>query len=159
MATERISTLVQLFYLNDSQKVVKWREFHNGEPDTTITHNKIVYKYLPFIYSGATVSLTGDNVQAELTLSSNDIARSNVANLVSQNYRAKVYVCRMSADFERVNNVLSVEEWLVSSAVYDSTAIQIELSSGLDAVNANTPRRVLTGSDVGPLPVTGNVRL
>ena len=29
----------------------------------------------------------------------------------------------------------------------------------LDAVNANTPRRVLTSSDVGPLPITGNVRI
>ena len=65
----------------------------------------------------------------------------------------------MTNNFDAVRQVLSEEEWLVSSASYDATAISLSLSSGLDAVNANTPRRVLTLSDVGPLPVTGNVRL
>ena len=32
------------------------------------------------------------------------------------------------------------------------------LSSGVDAVNASIPRRILTSSVVGPLPVTGNLR-
>ena len=68
-------------------------------------------------------------------------------------------VCRMSDDFLHCRRVLSLETWLVSSAVYDATAVQIALSSGVDAVNASIPRRILTSSVVGPLPVTGNIRL
>ena len=159
MATERIAVFVEIYKVDDQNQTRRHRRYHNASPGTQITFRGQRYSYLPFIYSGATVSRTGDNVTAELTLSSNDIARSNVAELVEQNYRADVSVCRMRDDFSDTRQILSQETWLCSSAGYDATAIQIVLSSGIDAVNANTPRRVLTSSDVGPLPVTGNVRV
>ena len=159
MTIERITTLVKIYKVDDKNQTKNHRRYHNGQPNAEIRYTNGVYSFLPFIYSGATVSLTGDNVTAELTLSSNDIARSKVANLVNQNYRATVLVCRMDEEFKKVIGVLSKEEWLISSAAYDATAITIELSSGLDAVNANTPRRVLVSADVGPLPITGRVRL
>ena len=65
----------------------------------------------------------------------------------------------MSDDFLHARRVLSFETWLVASAAYDATAIQIQLTSGVDAVNSNIPRRILTSAEVGPLPVTGNIRL
>ena len=159
MATERIATFVQIFKVDQNNNATSHRRYHNSVPGTVITVDGDKYSFLPFIYSGATVSRTGDNVTAELTLSSNDIARSNVAQLVEQYYRARVRVYRMSADFLKVRQMLSLETWLVASAAYDPTAIQITLTSGIDAVSSNIPRRVLTTADVGPLPVTGNVRL
>ena len=159
MATERIATIVRIYRVDSKNRAIGIRRYHNGAPGTRVRYSGNWYDYLPFLYSGATVSLTGDNVTADLILSSNDIARSNVANLVNQNYRATILVCRMDADFDTIQSVLSEETWLVSSASYDSTAIQIQLSSGLDAVNANIPRRVLITADVGPLPVTGSLRI
>ena len=158
MATERIATFVEIFKVDDQNQTRRHRRYHNATPGAVITLRGQRYSYLPFLYSGGTVSRTGDNVIAELTLSSNDIAASNVAELVEQNYRADVTVCRMNNDFTAPRQDLTRETWLCSSAVYDSTAIQVSLSSGIDAVNANTPRRVLTSSDVGPLPITGNVK-
>ena len=159
MATERIATFVKIYKVDSKNRVRAVRRFHNAKPGARITEAREKYDFLSFIYSGATVSRTGDNVTAELTLASNQIARSNVAQLVEQNYRADVRVCRMSDDFLHCRRVLSLETWLVSSAVYDATAVQIALSSGVDAVNASIPRRILTSSVVGPLPVTGNIRL
>ena len=159
MATERIGTFVQVYVVDTNNQVKITRRYQNAALEKRIEFQGKKYDFLSFIYSGATISLTGDNVTAELTLSSNDIAKSKVAELVNQNYRADVSVCRMNGEFTEVKQILSQDTWLVSSATYDSTAIQIQLSSGLDAVNANTPRRVLTNSDVGPLPVTGRVRL
>ena len=168
MTIERIATLVTIFKIEDTrkdgknqtdQKFTSHRRYQNALPETQIELNGKKYDFLNFIYSGATLSLTGDNVSAQLTLSSNDIARSKVAELVNQNYRADVYVCRMNGDFKKIVKVLSKEQWMISSAAYDATAITMELSSGLDAANANTPRRVLITSDVGPLPVTGRIRL
>ena len=159
MATERIATFVKIYRVDSKNRTRAVRRYHNAKPGAVITEAQEKYSFLPFLYSGATVSRTGDNVTAELTLSSNDIARSNVAQLVEQNYRADVRVCRMSDDFLHCRRVLSLETWLVSSAAYDATAIQIQLSGGIDAVNASIPRRILTSSVVGPLPVTGNIRL
>ena len=159
MATERIATFVKIYKVDSNNRAFAHRRYHNSKPGARITEAGEKYDFLPFIYSGATVSRTGDNVSAEITLASNDIARSNVAQLVEQNYRADVRVCRMSDDFLHCRHVLSLETWLVASAAYDPTAVQIALSSGVDAVNASIPRRILTSSVVGPLPVTGNVRL
>ena len=159
MATERIATFVKLYKVDENNREVNYRRFHNSKPGVQITEGGEKYDFLSFIYSGATVSRTGDNVTAELTLASNDIARSNVAEIVEQNYRADVRVCRMSDDFLDCRKILSFETWLVASAAYDPTAVQIALSSGVDAVNASIPRRILTSSVVGPLPVTGNVRI
>ena len=159
MTIERIGTFVKIYYHNDSGSITGFKGYQNVLPGKLLRLANMGYNFLNFIYSGATLSLTGDNVTAQITLSSNDIARSQVAELVNQNYRAQVSVCRMNKDFGGVAKVISQENWLISSAAYDATAITMQLSSGLDAVNANTPRRVLITSDVGPLPVTGRIRL
>ena len=153
MATERIATFVQIYKVDQNNRATSYRRYHNSKPGIVIVENGQRYSYLPFIYSGATVSRTGDNVTAELTLGSNDIVRASVAELVEQNYRADVQVFRMSEDFKHARQMLSTETWLIASAAYDPTACQISLSSGIDAVNASVPRRVLTSAVVGPLPV------
>lgn len=159
MATEKIATFVKIYRVIGGGKLRNVQRYHNAKPGVIITENRENYSFLPFLYSGATVSRTGDNVTSELTLSSNDIARSRVAGLFDYSYRAEVRVCRMSDDFLHARRVLSLETWLVASAAYDATAIQIQLTSGVDAVNSSIPRRILTSAEVGPLPVTGNIRL
>lgn len=159
MTTERIATFVKIYKIDENNRPKNYHRYHNAKPGAVITENGEKYSFLSFIYSGATISRTGDNVTAELTLSSNDIARAKVAELVEQNYRADVMVCRMSDSFTDCRKVLTKETWLIGSAVYDPTAIQLALTSGIDAVNSNIPRRVLIEAEVGPLPVTGNVRL
>ena len=41
---------------------------------------------------------------------------------------------------------------------YDPEAIEIILSSGIDAVGANAPDKTLTRAMVGSLPVTGSLQ-
>ena len=101
MATERIATFVKIYKVDENNRESDHRRYHNSNPGVQITQLGEKYSFLSFIYSGATVSRTGDNVTAELTLASNDIARSSVAQLVEQNYRADVRVCRMTDDFLR----------------------------------------------------------
>ena len=78
-----------------------------------------------------------------------------MAELVEQNYRADVSVID-EHNFSSTRQVLTKETWLCTAG-YDATGVQIVLSSGIDAVNANTPVSV-SSSDV-TLPVTGNVRV
>ena len=65
----------------------------------------------------------------------------------------------MDDDFEKIpNKQLTEENWLASSMSYDPEAIEIILSSAIDAVGANAPNRVLTRDIVGSLPVTGSLQ-
>ena len=107
MATERIATFVKIYKVDSKTGFALFVVITTPSQGLRITEAQEKYDFLPFIYSGATVSRTGDNVTSELTLSSNDIAGSN-AELVEQNYRADVRVCRMSDDFLHCRRVLSL---------------------------------------------------
>ena len=63
----------------------------------------------------------------------------------------------MTEAFER-SKELTEEHWLASSMSYDPEAIEIILSSAIDAVGANAPDKTLTRSMVGSLPVTGSLQ-
>ena len=63
----------------------------------------------------------------------------------------------MTEAFER-NKELTEEQWLASSMSYDPEAIEIILSSAIDAVGANAPDKVLTRDIVGALPITGSIQ-
>ena len=73
MATERIATFFPDLQGRLKNRIRAVRRYHNAKPGR-ITEAQEKCDFLPFIYSGATVSRTGDNVTSELTLSSNDIA-------------------------------------------------------------------------------------
>ena len=58
----------------------------------------------------------------------------------------------------KVSRVLTVEEWIAASLSYDDEVMEVILSSGIDAVGANAPTRVLTRDLVGSLPITANIQ-
>lgn len=159
MASERIGTFVYIYRVNYTGTILPWRRYQNFAQGKRIEFSGQKFDFLPFIYSGSTISRTGDNVAAEITMSSNILTNTNVAVLMERTYKAKVWVCRMDAEFEEVKQILTEDHWSVSSAVYDTQATQLILSSGLDAVGSDIPKRVLTTNDVGPLPVSGNIQL
>lgn len=127
-----------------------------------------VYKYLSFIYSGATQSKSGDNLEASLILANTSTLRdgSTTQNKLSMNYAhdavdkgfcVHIHICKMNAAYTVVEDRISTDTWTVTSMGYDVTNIEIMLSTGVDAVGGNIGR-FLTSSLVGHLPVTGNIR-
>ena len=167
--TERIATFVEVYEFNQGNIHIKGN-WQNARPDETITYTAPGstarnYKFLNFLYSGATVTRTGDNVQAQLILAVNQIAKTRIAEMVDQFWRVKVCVLRMNKDFTQVvdtrnnSHVISQENWLAASMSYDAEKVEILLSSAIDAVGALVPNRILTSGDVGPLPVTGQLSI
>ena len=61
-------------------------------------------------------------------------------------------------NIKRAGVFLTEESWLVSSMSYDPEAIEVILSSAIDAVGANAPDKILTKEIVGNLPVTGSLQ-
>ena len=148
--------------------------FQNSEPTRAgISFNSPVfgtgvYKYLSFLYSGATQSKSGDNLEATLVLSNTSTLRDGTSTYskLSMNYAhdavdkswcVYVHICKMNTAFTIVEDTISTDCWTVTSMGYDATTIEIMLSTGVDAIGGNIGR-FLTSSLVGHLPVTGNIR-
>tara|TARA_X000001382_G_scaffold104057_1_gene79048 strand:- start:486 stop:926 length:441 start_codon:yes stop_codon:yes gene_type:complete len=128
--------------------------YQNGKVGSSING----YSYLSFIYQGATKSRSGDNLQAALVLANNPVAM-NIANQLVGNF-ATVTVENWLMDpltYFR-SKLLTSETWLVSSFSYDPEAVDLVLSSSLDAIGTQAPTRVLTRKLVGALPTTGAVQ-
>ena len=133
--------------------------FQNGNLTDALTHpvdNK-KHEYLSFIYQGATLNRSGDNLESSLMLANNQISMSYATIAVEKKYHMKVDTYLMREDFTP-NRLLTSEDWLITSLGYDPTTIELLLSSSIDAVGANAPNRILTKNLVGHLPITGQIQ-
>ena len=148
-------------------------KFQNSTPDSVIRTNlgnigTVDYPFLSFLYQGAALTKTGDNIEAGLFLANEDSNRSGVAgaNKLSMSYAAeavqkkwsiKVYTCKMNNTFTALDGLpLVIDTWLIASMSYDASSIEVLLSSGVDAVGGNTGR-YLTTAIAGSLPITGQI--
>ena len=57
------------------------------------------------------------------------------------------------------NKIMHTYTGQVTGGQWDNTSLNLELSSVLDAVGTDVPRRSLTNRIVGNLPISNNVRL
>ena len=122
-----------------------------------ILHNGNLHTFLPFIYQGAAKTKSGDNLEAQLVLANNSVSMNHVRDAIAERHNVKVEVCKMNSDFT-VDEILTVENWLIASFAYDATTIEVLLSSAIDAVGTTAPNRVFTTDIVGFLPRTGNIQ-
>mgnify|MGYP006242985113 CR=1 FL=1 len=167
--TERIATFVEVYEYKNRKRKVKGN-WQNAKPNESLKYTppggeERVYEFLNFIYSGATLTRTGDNIQAQLVLAVNQIAKTRIAEMVNEFWHVDVSVVRMNADFTEVvdlknnSHVLARDNWLAASMTYDAEKVEVLLSSAIDAVGALVPNRILVSGEVGPLPVTGSLRI
>ena len=128
-------------------------KFQNGRHSPDIDG----FKYLSFLYQGAARNRSGDNMTSSLILACSELSMNYAQQIVLNKYHVKVETWLMTEAFER-NKELTEEQWLASSMSYDPEAIEIILSSAIDAVGANAPDKVLTRDIVGALPITGSIQ-
>jgi len=116
------------------------------------------HQYLSFIYQGAAKNRTGDNLISGLIMSVNPISMGYAQEAVDSKWNVQVDTCVMSPDFNSVQRTLTSEVWVASSMSYDTTTVEVALSSSLDAVALVLPNRVFSVGLVGFLPTTGNIQ-
>ena len=139
-------------------------QFQNGRHSHPTEGNKVDgYDYLSFIYQGAAMNRSGDNLEASIVLANNPLSMSYVKDFVEQKYYIQVETFLMTADFNKDTAAknggrLTGEYWLAAGMRYDPESIEVILSSAIDAVGASSPDRVLTQEIVGHLPVTGSLQ-
>ena len=141
--------------------------FQNARPEIEVNYEGNQYPYLSFIYQGATMNRTGDNLEAALVVSTNQISMNYAYNIVTFDYNENqrhikkqivMRTCLMNENFNAVERVLNEEFWVGASMNYDDTIVEVTLASSIDAIAFNLPNQVLNQTNVGYLPTTANIR-
>jgi len=131
--------------------------YQNGTVNSTITYESISYPFLSFIYSGATKSRMGDNITSSLTLAANQISINIASEAVQYFWSITVDSILMHPETFTPTRRLSLEYWVASGISYNTEAVQVQLSSAIDAIGADAPNRRLLERYVGALPLTSRI--
>ena len=136
--------------------------FQNVNTTANISYSGANYKFLSFIYNGATRTRTGDNIEASMLVTKNQISIDIAYKIVQKADHSKkqivVRTCLMNDNFTAVQRVLTEERWIGASMGYDAEVVEIQLASAVDAVFAGLPNMYLDETKVGRLPTTARVR-
>ena len=153
----RLANFFQIYAIASNGTEVGKGQYHNNVPGETLRYGGQTYSYLSFIYQGAAKNRTGDNLEAQLVLSVNEISNGLGVKAVRNKWHVRMRSAVMNSN-GTVNRLLTTENWLAASMTYDNETVEVILSSAIDAVGANAPTRVLTRDLVGHLPITGNIQ-
>ena len=129
-----------------------------------LTYKNDGYTFAPFGFSGVTVNRTGDGLEATLVFPNNELTRSWAVKAIQNSYIMEVDVLIIEdsdPDSGLTANHSTVHTYTgqVTGGQWDNTSLNLELSSVLDAVGTDVPRRSLTQRMVGNLPISNSVRL
>ena len=129
-------------------------KFQNGKHTAVAGHN-----YLSFLYQGAAMNRTGDNLEASLILGNTSVSMGFVHQFVEEKYYVEVETHLMDENFNKKQTIpLTKEYWLASGMRYDPESIELLLSSPVDAVGANVPQKTLSTEQCKQLPLTGTIQ-
>lgn len=124
-----------------------------------ITNEEYTYEFLPFAFSGMIVTKSGDNQPATLAFPNNSLSRGWAETAALEGWLANVRTVIIDPDNKANYTLLMRYVAQVVSASWDSTSMQLQMASVLDAAGADVPRKKLTQQLVGHLPLTSSVRV
>lgn len=134
--------------------------FQNFFINQQITHQSDNYTFVPFGFSGVTVNRTGDGLEATVVFPNNEVSRAWGVNAINQNWVMEVDVLIIDDDAkDGPHNIVHSYTGQVVGGQWDEVSLNLQLSTVLDAVGTDVPRRSLTKELVGNLPISNNVRL
>ena len=159
MSQYALGHAVRIKAIGDSGLNIQFK-FQNFFINKEMTFDGNQYTFVPFGFSGVTVNRTGDGLEATLVFPNNDLTRSWAVTSIQEHYVMEVDVLIVDSDSEtgphtRVHGYIGQ----VVGGNWDNVSLNLQLSSVLDAVGTDVPRRSLTRKLVGNLPTSSNVRL
>jgi hypothetical protein len=136
--------------------VYRFQNFHVGQ---SAIYDGQTYQFLPFGFSGITISRTGDNTDASLVFPNNDLSRAWGTTALEQRWLATVLVLSLDPDNRSTGTLMHTYTGQVAEGNWDEASLKLTLNTVLDSVGSEAPMRRLTQYLIGALPVTSNVRL
>ena len=122
------------------------------------------YIFVPFAFSGVTVNRTGDSLEATLVFPVNNLTKkwafTAIDNLQIMEIQVLIIADPDAQDSQLADHtVVHTYVGQVTGGQWDSVSLKLELSTILDAVGTDFPRRALNKGNVGNLPISNSVRL
>jgi len=134
----------------------RFQNYWVGE-DATLSSDS--YGFMPFAFSGITITKGGDNQPATIAFPNNELSRPFATVAVEDEYLATITTVLIDPDDK--NGFTKLNEYVgqIVTARWDSTSLELSLASVFDAVGADVPRKRITQQLVGHLPLTSRVRV
>ena len=134
--------------------------FQNFRVDGPVTVDGKSHTFLPFGFSGITITRTGDNVDASIVLPNSSLAQAFALTAFEEEWQCVVKVGSFNPSSpSSFAQTLYEYRGVVSAGGWDDTSIRMVLNSILDAVTGDIPARVFEATNVGPLPITSTLQL
>ena len=118
-----------------------------------------LYSYAAFGYSGSTTDLQSGNVDAQLVFANNQFVLGLANDLASNSRIIRINTVWLNPATLAEISTYTQDVFMVTGYESDTTRVALRLSSPLDAVTADIPRRRLGSQLVGALPSSGDVQL
>ena len=134
--------------------ITRWQNFFT-EGQVTFAGN--TYQLLPFNYQGAQKTKSGDNISSQLTLPANSLTLNWVQSAVNNGWQVNVKTYQLTDSYQP-GSLLGDETWMATGLTYNTQAVEMELSSAIDAIGAQAPNLRISREAVGALPSTGAIR-
>lgn len=116
------------------------------------TYSGITYQFVPFAVSTGAGVKGGDRSEATLGAANNPITVNIFAEAVNSNWLLELKTVALDPDTFADGALIRSETWYISRYEMDTEKILLQLTSPLDAVRDQVPRRYLSTKLVGALP-------
>lgn len=117
------------------------------------------YVYTGFGYSGSTTDLQAANVEAQLVFGVSELSLSIAKEASDKRWIATIKTVWLDPVSLNERSNYMVDTFMVTGFEHQGSRLSFRLSSPLDAVTADVPRRRLNSRLVGSLPSTGDLQL
>jgi phage-related protein len=129
--------------------------YQNFSVNQTRTYSGVTYSFAPFAVSSGGGARGGDRSNAALVAGTDAISVNLFAEAVQNRYILEIKTVSLDPLTFADEALISTEVWRIASYEMDTTTITMRLTSPLDAVKAQIPRRTLSTELVGALPTSG----
>ena len=115
----------------------------------------VTYNFAPFAVSSGGGARGGERSSATLVAGTDALSVNLFAEAVQNRYMLEIKTVSLDPLTFADEALVASEIWRVASYDMDSTRVVLKLTSPLDAVKAQVPRRTLSTALVGALPTSG----
>ena len=151
-----IGTYIKLLDEGGNDTGFNFQNFFQGEERI---YNGDTYTFGGFGFSGGTLDLQGGNITASLVFAVSELSLSVFRQAAEEFWLVRIRTVWLDPDTFVEGKTFSEELYAITGFDHDSSRLSVRLSSPLDAVQENAPRRTLNSKLVGELPSTGQISL
>ena len=152
MSSIAIGTFVKF----DDRKDKAYQNFFIGKSQTW---KSVDYLFAGFGYSGSTIDLEAANISASLVFAVNQLSLNLAKEAADNRWIVEIESVWLNPETLVTDRSYLKDIFMVTGFDHDTMRLNMRLSSPLDAVSADAPRRRLTEDLVGALPSTGQIAL